>query len=291
MSTSNKEEYKFFIQKLLDAILGKNISPEDKEKLMDALHHEIVDKPFRVAIIGQAGVGKSTTINQLFLLNSEEKLETSDITEGTTKVTEKIFPIRDGFNLSVYDMPGLNKDPEKDKKYEKMYREILPKCDVIVYVIAANRRDFGEDCRILKEVCLPICNQENIMDRFILAINKLDVIGESVDPDNIDYQWDYQSNKPTGELKKIVKTRLSDIIDKLIDENLIEETNEMTISTERIVFYSAACDYNMGSFLLSVAKSGQRGWIFPASVGLDLASKHKDNDEDQLNKLAGGLKK
>lgn len=286
MSTSNKEEYKFFIQKLLDAILGKNISPEDKEKLMDALHHEIVDKPFRVAIIGQAGVGKSTTINQLFLLNSEEKLETSDITEGTTKVTEKIFPIRDGFKLSVYDMPGLNKDPEKDKKYEEMYREILPKCDVIVYVIAANRRDFGEDCRILKEVCLPICNQKNIMDRFILAINKLDVIGESVDPDDIDYQWDEENNRPTEKLRLLMKKRLNDITDELIEEDLVGVLDAEKISTERTVFYSAACDYNLGAFMLAVAKAGSRGWIFPASVGMDVVAKHKYNDDDLLQRLA-----
>ena len=123
------------------------------------------------------------------------------------------------------------------------------------------------------------------MDRFILAINKLDVIGESVDPDDIDYQWDYENNRPTEKLKRIIKTRLDDINEKLVDENLVTIDNDNAILTQKVVFYSAACDYNLGAFMLAVAKAGNRGWVFPASVGFDKLTKHDKNDVELINRL------
>ena len=135
-------EDKFAIERLIDTIMGKGgVSETDKKKVMDAINDEITERPFRVSVIGQAGVGKSTTLNAVFGL----KYYTSDVAEGTTDIEEKKFQMRDGFNLSIYDMPGLGYDIAKDMEYEKMYKKILPDCDVIVYIINAHSKDIGED--------------------------------------------------------------------------------------------------------------------------------------------------
>ena len=108
---------KFLIQKIFDKIFEKgNVSLEDQQTINTALEREILEKPFRVAVIGQSGVGKSTTLNAVFGLSNY----TSDIAEGTTEIVEKVFPMRNGFNLSIYDMPGLNNDVDKDIEYEKL---------------------------------------------------------------------------------------------------------------------------------------------------------------------------
>lgn len=267
----NKPDNRFLIQKLFDGIFAKaNVSAEDKKVVNDALEKELKSKPFRVAVIGQSGVGKSTTLNSVFGLNNY----TSNILEGTTQITEKIFPMRDGFNLSIYDMPGLNNDIDKDIEYEKMYRKILPECDVIVYIINAHSRDIGEDCRILKEVVLPICNENSIKDNLILAFNKIDAIGETEDPNDPELRWDIVENLPTKKLGDIIKIKLGNFTDKLIDEGLIGEDD--TLSPHQVVFYSAVFNYNLRDFIIAITKAGKRGWIWSGTVGLERVAKWSD---------------
>ena len=51
---------KFLIQKIFDKIFEKgNVSLEDQQTINSALEKEILERPFRVAVIGQSGVGKS----------------------------------------------------------------------------------------------------------------------------------------------------------------------------------------------------------------------------------------
>ena len=262
--SEQKKDSRFLIDGIFNKIFQMgNVSKEDRDTVTKALDKEILEKPFRVAVIGQSGVGKSTTLNAIFGL----KNYTSNLAEGTTEIVEKVFPMRDGFNLSIYDMPGLNNDEDKDIEYEELYKQILPGCDVIVYVINAHSRDFGEDCRIIKEVVLPICDENKIKDNLILAINKIDTIGESIDPNDPELKWDVIENVPTEKLKKAIKTRLSDIYDKLIDEKLLGE-NE-SLKDHQVVFYSAMFNFNLKPFVMAIAKAGNRGWIWPATVGLE----------------------
>lgn len=266
----NREE-RFLIDKIFDKIFQMgNVSTEDQETVNRTLNKELLEKPFKVAIIGQAGVGKSTTLNAVFGLGNY----TSNLAEGTKEVVEKIYPMRNGFNLSIYDMPGLNNDIVKDIEYEKLYKQILPGCDVIVYVINAHSRDFGEDCRILKEIVLPICNENKIRENLILAINKIDTIGERINPCDPELKWNAFENKPTEKLKTAIKIKLGDIIDKLINENLIG-TNE-SLEKHQVVFYSAVFNYNLRDFVLAITKAGKRGWIWPATVGLERVGQWSD---------------
>ena len=94
VDTEEIQNYSFMIQKLFAVILG-NVSKADKKKVFGKLDEEITGRPFKVAIIGQSGVGKSSTLNAVFGLN----LPVSDIAEGTTEIIEKIFPMRNAINI------------------------------------------------------------------------------------------------------------------------------------------------------------------------------------------------
>lgn len=268
---AEKKDAKFLVNELLDKILEKgNVSEDEKKEVTKKIEEEIIERPFRVAVIGQSGVGKSTTLNAVFGLSNY----TSSLAEGTSEIVEKVYPMRDGFNLSLYDMPGLNNDVDKDAKYEEMYKQILPGCDVIVYVVNSHSRDFGEDCRILKEVVLPICSNNQLKDNLILAFNKIDTIGENINPNDPELKWDIVENKPTEKLKKAIKVKLGDITDKLLDEDLIGTAEGL--QPHQVVFYSAVFNYNLKDFLMAIAKAGKRGWIWPATVGFEKIGKWSD---------------
>ncbi|MCR4812807.1 MAG: 50S ribosome-binding GTPase [Bacteroidales bacterium] len=269
-------EQKFAIEKMLSAILGDKVSDGDRKQVLDAINKEITERPFRVAVVGQSGVGKSTTLNAVFGL----KNYTSDVAEGTKDIEEKKFDMRDGFSLSIYDMPGIGYDMDKDAEYERMYAKILPDCDVIVYIINAHSKDIGEDCRILRDVILPVCNTNKIKDNLILAFNKIDTIGEMQDPNDPELRWNIVENLPTEKLKKFIKVKLGDLTDKLIDEGLIGGAD--SIEPHQVVFYSAVYNYNLQDFLQAITKAGKRGWIWTGTVGFERIGKWSDK-KNSLN--------
>lgn len=92
-------------------------------------------------------------------------------------------------------------------------QKILPGCDVIAYVIDAHSKDLYEDCRILKEIVLPICNTNNLRDNLILAFNKIDTIGETENPNDPELRWDIINNCPTEKLKKAIKVKLNNLVE------------------------------------------------------------------------------
>lgn len=262
--------YSFLIQKLFALIL-KSVTKEEKEEVFGKLDAEITGRPFKVAIIGQSGVGKSSTLNAVFGIT----LPVSNIKEGTTEIIEKVFPMRDGFNLSIYDMPGLLQSRSRDKVYEEMYKEVLPQCDVIVYVIKANTRNIGDDCKILKEVVLPLCNANSVKDNLIIAVNKVDIIGESIDRNDPELQWDDLNNEPTQKLWECIVKKKMAIYTKLIEENLVLINTPQSLKPDQVVFYSATYKYNLGEFLKAITKAGKRGWIWTATIGFDKYLKDK----------------
>lgn len=240
----------FIITPIIDTpcrpLFCNNISFD--EWILENLHKRNKDNPFRVVLLGQPGVGKSTTVEAVFSLNNY----VSAIVEGTTDIVEKVFPMRDGFSLSIYDMPILNNDVEKNLEYEKMCKKILPKCDVIVYVIDAHSKNLDEDCRILKEFVLPICNTNSLRDNLILAFNKIDTIGETKNPNDPELRWNVVKNCPTEKLKNTIKIKLYYFVEKLIDEQLVGYKE--SIKAEQIAFYSAVYNYNIVDLLRAITK-------------------------------------
>lgn len=229
---------------------------------------EITERPFRVAVIGRSGVGKTTTLNSVFGLNRY----TSRIAEGTTDVEEEIFDVRDGFKLSIFDMPGLGNDIDKDVQYEKLYEKILPGCDVIVYIINGRSREVGEDCDILKNVVIRICQKNNILRNLVLAVNKIDSIGETVDKNDPDLRWNKVENRPTEKLAKAIEDRLTNINRALVKEKIFGENG---ISIDNLVYYSAVYNFNLREFFLAILKT-ERGWIWASTVGFENIGKWSD---------------
>ena len=243
---------------------SNNISFDDW--ILENLHKRNNDNPFRIVIIGQSGVGKSTTVNAVF--GSVNYV--CEVVEGTTEIVEKDFPMREGLKLSIYDMPELNNDIDKEQKYEEICKNKLPECDVIVYIINAHSRDLREDCRILKEIILPICNTNSLRGNLILAFNKIDTIGETENPNDPELRWDIVKNLPTERLKKAIKIKLNSFIDKLIDENIIGGVD--SIKTEQIAFYSAVYNYNIGDLLRAITKNKTVG-----NPCLEIIGKYRGN--------------
>lgn len=135
----------------LDSTQGKQLKKILKEKK---------EKPINVAIIGQSGVGKSTTVNNLF--GAKEKV--SRIAEGTDDKNYsgyKEYVLDDGSIMRVADLPGYGRGVQEDEKYKKLYIETLRNCDVILLIMQANDKAIVDDQCMIE--CLYEWSKEGLL--------------------------------------------------------------------------------------------------------------------------------
>lgn len=233
--------------------MESKLSPKEYREFRDKVQTELLDRAPVVAIIGKAGVGKTTTINNLFdvdefvaeVLTFEQKGHIGDVRRGTTKAIRKRFDLKIGIGLDIIDLPGLGDDIRKDKEFEEIYRQILPQCDIILYVLKADNRTLGEDERILQNIVLPSCDKKKI----IIAVNQVDIIGE-----NEGLHWDTRINLPDTRQEELIKMKQKDIAQMF--------SEDLGLDVDKIVCYSAIKRYHLLELLHSIVKTTPLGFIF-----------------------------
>ena len=132
------------------------------------------EQPINVAIIGQSGVGKSTTVNNLF--GATERVSRTG--EGTNEKNfkgYKEYVLEDGSVMRVADLPGYGrslsdtegdgkkslKDYIQDEKYKSLYINELKKCDIILLIIQANDKSIDDDQFMIE--CLYEWSKEGLL--------------------------------------------------------------------------------------------------------------------------------
>lgn len=142
---SNKENQSSSDQ--LFSELKKFISEDDLKLITEQFAKER-QTPAKIAILGKAGVGKTTTVNNLF--NAD--WTTSPTTVGTTEAQTEEFNLPDGGVLSIIDLPGYARTIQEDEQYEKIYQEIIPSCDLILLILQADTKDLSDDQEMIIKI-------------------------------------------------------------------------------------------------------------------------------------------
>lgn len=206
------------------------------------------ESPPRIAIIGKAGVGKSSTINSLF--NTD--LRVGHTRRGTYRTKQlNIKPGGELINMErgeiiVYDMPGLGDDIDVDEKTKSIYRDVLAQSDVAIWVVSAIDRSLALDQILLREI-IGDANPD-LYSRLIIGVNKLDL----VHPDNWNRRINLPSKKQEQNFDKVLKW---------VEKSISKVCPDLT--PDRIVGYSAFRRYNL-PYLFRVmldACPDERAWL------------------------------
>lgn len=141
------------------ARLMSQLDSDQAKKLKKELD-KMKSKPIKVAVLGQSGVGKSSTVNNLF----GAKLKVSRTGEGTTEknfIGYIDYELPDGSVITVADLPGYGRKASTDESYKKMYIDALKDVDIILLIIQANDKAIVDDIEMVQ--CLYEWSKENLI--------------------------------------------------------------------------------------------------------------------------------
>jgi predicted GTPase len=229
----------------LGFILGRSQTSAVAEELADELQ-----RAPRIALLGETGVGKSSTLNALFNAGAAIDhirpctVETAEYAV-VTEMEGSHGPIR------VFDMPGLGQDLESDKTFLKEYARILPTCDVALWILDGCTRTLSLSQATLGGV---VSSSMSGLHRLVIGINKID----SIEPGD----WNIRTNRPSTRQQRNIKARKNDIEKRLGDV--------IGIAENRIVPFSARKNYHLSDLLSALmdACPKDRRWVLRDRVDL-----------------------
>lgn len=141
------------------ARLMSQLEPEEAKKLAEALKEQKA-KPIKVAVLGQSGVGKSSTVNNLFGATFKVS-RTAEGTDKTNYVGYQDYELDDGSIITVADLPGYGRKASTDEEYKKLYIDALKYVDIILLIIQANDKAIVDDIEMVQ--CLYEWSKEGLI--------------------------------------------------------------------------------------------------------------------------------
>lgn len=219
------------------------LSSEQLKQLRAAAENELSIPP-RIAIIGECGVGKSTTINAMF----NAGLPTSHIRACTAESYELHISVSEVSGakgaIKIYDMPGLGEDIDADEKHKRTYERVLSDCDVAVWVLDGTTRHFTQTQLALRDVVGAAMGN---LERLVIGINKVDAIRPG--------QWNTKYNLPSPEQEASISEKIVDAMEKI--------GKVCHIQRDRIIPYAAEKWYRLADLLGAMLEAcpRERAWV------------------------------
>lgn len=208
------EKEKKIFDAMQEDIENANIPDSEKAKLMKNLLH-LKEQKINLMITGATGCGKSSTINALF------DMEVAKVGVGVDPETMEITKYELD-NLILWDSPGLGDGKEADNRHAKNIIKKLNELDennnllidLVLVILDGSTRDLGTSYELINNVIIPNLG-ENKKDRILVAINQADAAMKG-------RHWDYNTNKPDGELEKFLEEKIVSVKNRIKEGTVID---------------------------------------------------------------------
>ncbi|CNG99922.1 MULTISPECIES: GTPase family protein [Yersinia] len=176
--------------------LPKNLTKKIIRHIDNVINYEPI-----IGIMGKTGAGKSSLCNAIF---SQPLSPTSNVHACTRKA--KSFRLSIGSRqMTIIDLPGVGESSDRDKEYQDLYEQWLPKLDLIIWVIKADDRALSVDQHFYQNI---ICAVPEYQDKVIFVLNQVD----KIEPCR---EWDSIQNCPSSEQKETLELKIRAVEDAM----------------------------------------------------------------------------
>ena len=103
--------------------------------------NQLTDYEPVIGILGKTGAGKSSLCNALFV---GEVSPVSDVAACTREPLQFRLQVGERF-MTIVDLPGVGESGARDTEYAALYREQLPRLDLVLWLIKADDRALAVD--------------------------------------------------------------------------------------------------------------------------------------------------
>jgi predicted GTPase len=177
MTQTQKHEQLFDIL----ARQGVLIPEEYRRKIFEQIDQVNGYEPL-VGVFGKTGAGKSSLCNAVF---GRDICPISDVGACTRRAQEVQLGIGSK-GMKLLDVPGVGESGVRDEEYDRLYREWLPKLDLVLWVIKADDRALASDESFYKRLVRPYVE---VGKPFFIVLNQVD----KIEPFR---EWDEQARQP-----------------------------------------------------------------------------------------------
>lgn len=119
------------------------VSERILQQINKLTHYEPV-----IGIMGKTGVGKSSLCNALF---AGEISPVSDVAACTRDPLSFRLQVGERY-MTLVDLPGVGESGERDNEYAVLYRDQLPRLDLVLWLIKADDRALAVDEYFYRQV-------------------------------------------------------------------------------------------------------------------------------------------
>ncbi|WP_433587134.1 GTPase family protein [Providencia alcalifaciens] len=158
-------------------ILPKEIRESVFNRIKNIIDYEPV-----IGVMGKTGAGKSSLINAIF---KGDVCPVSDV-EACTRETKEIKIEFGHRSIRLIDIPGVGENANRDNEYEALYKRLLPKMDLILWVVKGDDRAFSADEHFYQQVLKPAGGDK----KTVFVLNQID----KIEPFR---EWDIEHNQPS----------------------------------------------------------------------------------------------
>ena len=160
---------------------GVLIPEEYRRKIVEQINQVKGYEPL-VGVFGKTGAGKSSLCNAVF---GRDICPISDVGACTRTAQEVQLGIGSK-GMKLLDVPGVGESGVRDEEYDRLYREWLPKLDLVLWVIKADDRALASDESFYKRLVRPYME---VGKPFFIVLNQVD----KIEPFR---EWDEQARQP-----------------------------------------------------------------------------------------------
>ncbi|MET8896246.1 GTPase family protein [Streptomyces albogriseolus] len=229
---------------------SEDLTPTQKKAVLKGYEEALgKEEPPRLVLIGQTGVGKSTTVNALFNAGQEVGHSKATTDRAWTIPVQEVSGSRG--TLEVVDMPGLGDDLANYHRYVDLYRQVLPTADAVVWIHPAEDRTVHLVQQALADI---FGTSPELVGRLVFGLNKADEIGP--------HDWNTHANMPSDLQRAALRER---------EKEFTRSIARVLPSWQgRAVCYAARRFYNLTALFkeMMYAVPEQRRWVLEQRMAL-----------------------